>query len=156
MIFDQDEEWEISPEALNYTSDFSIYQGRKVVGRPVATIVRGAVVADRGAIASPEGHGRYVAAQRPGGSLTGPVMRQVDGRFFYDSHQELVDPGHTALVLIDIQNDFCAKGGTFDRSGYDVSLYESMIPTTARLLAAARPGRGACASSSRTPPCAAT
>lgn len=65
-------------------------------------------------------------------------MRQVDGRFFYDTTSELVDPGHTALVLIDIQNDFCAKGGTFDRSGYDVSLYKSMIPNTARLLAAAR------------------
>lgn len=65
-------------------------------------------------------------------------MRQVDGRFFYDTTSELVDPGHTALVLIDIQNDFCAKDGTFDRSGYDVSLYESMIPNAARLLAAAR------------------
>lgn len=65
-------------------------------------------------------------------------MRQVDGRFFYDTTSELVDPGHTSLVLIDIQNDFCAKDGTFDRSGYDVSLYESMIPNAARLLAAAR------------------
>lgn len=65
MIFDQDEEWEITPEALNYTSDFSIYQGRKVIGRPVATIVRGVVVADGGKIAIPEGHGRYVAGNAP-------------------------------------------------------------------------------------------
>ena len=65
MIFDQDEEWEISPEALNYTSDFSIYQGRKVIGRPVATIVRGVVVADGGKIVIPEGHGRYVAGNAP-------------------------------------------------------------------------------------------
>jgi dihydropyrimidinase len=60
MIFDQDEEWELSPEALNYTSDFSIYEGRKAVGRPVMTIVRGVPVMDRGAIVAPEGHGTYV------------------------------------------------------------------------------------------------
>jgi dihydropyrimidinase len=60
MIFDQHEEWELSPEALNYTSDFSIYEGRKAVGRPVMTIVRGVPVMERGAIIAPEGHGTYV------------------------------------------------------------------------------------------------
>ena len=65
-------------------------------------------------------------------------MRQVDGRLIYDTTDELVDPSHTALVLIDIQNDFCSPGGTFDRSGYDVSMYSAMIPRTARLLASAR------------------
>jgi nicotinamidase-related amidase len=65
-------------------------------------------------------------------------MRQVDGRLIYDTTDELVDPSHTALVLIDIQNDFCSSGGTFDRSGYDVSMYSAMIPRTARLLSSAR------------------
>jgi dihydropyrimidinase len=65
MIFDQDEEWELSPEALNYTSDFSIYQGRKAVGRPVTTIVRGVIVADGGKIMAAEGHGSYVAHNSP-------------------------------------------------------------------------------------------
>jgi nicotinamidase-related amidase len=71
-------------------------------------------------------------------------MREVDGRLFYDTTEELVDPGHTALVLIDIQNDFCSQGGTFDRSGYDVSLYSTMIPRTGRLLAAARRAGALC------------
>lgn len=71
-------------------------------------------------------------------------MREVDGRLFYDTTEELVDPEHTALVLIDIQNDFCSKDGTFDRSGYDVSLYSSMIPRTAHLLAAARRAGALC------------
>jgi dihydropyrimidinase len=61
MIFDPDEEWEISGEALNYTSDFSIYEGRKAVGRPVTTIVRGLPVMERGEIIAPVGHGTYVA-----------------------------------------------------------------------------------------------
>ncbi len=65
-------------------------------------------------------------------------MREVDGRVIYDQLVELVDPAHTALVMIDIQNDFCTVGGTFDTSGYDVSMYEGMIPRAAALLAAAR------------------
>jgi nicotinamidase-related amidase len=65
-------------------------------------------------------------------------MREVDGRVIYDELEEVVDPSHTALVLIDIQNDFCSVGGTFDQHGYDVSLYDQMIPRTERLLAGAR------------------
>jgi nicotinamidase-related amidase len=71
-------------------------------------------------------------------------MRQVDGRLIYDTTDELVDPSHTALVLIDIQNDFCSPGGTFDRSGYDVSMYSAMIPRTAQLLASARQAGALC------------
>jgi nicotinamidase-related amidase len=65
-------------------------------------------------------------------------MREVDGRLIYDRTDELVGPSHTALVLIDIQNDFCTPGGSFDRSGYDVSMYKHMIPRAKRLLTAAR------------------
>lgn len=65
-------------------------------------------------------------------------MRQVDSRWIYDTLEELVDPSHTALLLIDIQKDFCAVGGTFDQGGYDVSFYEPMIGRTAGLLNAAR------------------
>jgi dihydroorotase-like cyclic amidohydrolase len=60
VLFDPEEEWTIQPEALNYTSDFSIYAGREVVGRPVTTIVRGVVVVDHGEVVADEGHGRYV------------------------------------------------------------------------------------------------
>ena len=62
MIFDQDERWTLSPEALNYTSDFSIYAGRQAVGRPVTTIVRGQVAVDRGEVLAAEGSGRYVTS----------------------------------------------------------------------------------------------
>lgn len=65
-------------------------------------------------------------------------MRTVDGRQIYDSLEELVHPSHTALLAIDIQNDFCTRGGSFDRNGYDVSMYEAMITRAARLLHAAR------------------
>jgi dihydropyrimidinase len=65
MIFDPDEEWEISGDALNYTSDFSIYEGRKAVGRPITTIVRGLPVMERGEIVAPIGHGTYVPNGTP-------------------------------------------------------------------------------------------
>ena len=34
--------------------------------------------------------------------------------------EQKVDPKHAALVVVDVQNDFCAKGGMFDREGFDV------------------------------------
>jgi ureidoacrylate peracid hydrolase len=34
---------------------------------------------------------------------------------------EKVDPGHTALIVIDMQNDFCADGGMVSHDGRDIS-----------------------------------
>lgn len=31
------------------------------------------------------------------------------------------DPGHTAVVVIDVQNDFCAPGGFYDLTGGDTA-----------------------------------
>jgi nicotinamidase-related amidase len=46
-----------------------------------------------------------------------------------------LDPGHTALVVIDMQRDFIEKGGFGDSLGNDVARLEAIIPTTARLIA---------------------
>ncbi|WP_166375860.1 cysteine hydrolase family protein [Aeromicrobium phragmitis] len=32
-----------------------------------------------------------------------------------------LDPQRTAVLVVDVQNDFCAEGGWYDRIGYDVS-----------------------------------
>jgi nicotinamidase-related amidase len=46
-----------------------------------------------------------------------------------------LDPGHTALVVIDMQRDFIEKGGFGDSLGNDVARLEAIIPATARLIA---------------------
>jgi ureidoacrylate peracid hydrolase len=49
-----------------------------------------------------------------------------------------VDPRDAALVLVDVQNDFCAEGGAMHREGRDLSLVKTMIPRLERLIDAAR------------------
>ncbi len=51
---------------------------------------------------------------------------------------ERLDPTHTALVLIDIQNDFCHPDGVFGRLGHDLSMMPAMAKNTHVALAAAR------------------
>lgn len=49
-----------------------------------------------------------------------------------------IDTARTALLVIDMQNDFGAKGGMFDRAGIDISMIQRAVAPTARALAAAR------------------
>jgi ureidoacrylate peracid hydrolase len=57
---------------------------------------------------------------------------------------EKVDPKHAALVLVDVQNDFCADGGAMHREGRDLTLVRQMIPRLERLLEAARTAKVRC------------
>ena len=47
-------------------------------------------------------------------------------------------PSHTALVVIDVQNDFCAPGGMMDREGCDLAAAQAMAGRLPALISAAR------------------
>jgi len=63
---------------------------------------------------------------------------RVEGKEVFTDLGELVDPAHTALLLIDMQHDFVQPDGLFGRLGIDLSMYEETRPRLAFLLAAAR------------------
>ena len=49
-----------------------------------------------------------------------------------------IDPANSAVIVVDMQNDFGSKGGMFDRAGIDISGIQEAIAPTARVLASAR------------------
>jgi ureidoacrylate peracid hydrolase len=49
-----------------------------------------------------------------------------------------IDTARAAVLVIDMQNDFGAKGGMFDRAGIDISMIQRAVAPTARVLTAAR------------------
>jgi nicotinamidase-related amidase len=63
---------------------------------------------------------------------------EIDGIAVPTTVAELVDPTRTALVLIDVQNDFCSPGGSVDRAGGSLRMYDAALPRMRRLVAAAR------------------
>lgn len=67
-------------------------------------------------------------------------MIRIEGKEVFTDLAELVDPAHTALLLIDMQHDFVEPDGLFGRLGIDLSMYEITRPRLAALLAAAREG----------------
>jgi len=49
-----------------------------------------------------------------------------------------IDTAQTAVIVVDMQNDFCSNGGMFDRAGIDISVLEKAVGPTRKVLLAAR------------------
>jgi len=54
------------------------------------------------------------------------------------SPEERLEPSKTALVVVDVQNDFCSAEGVFGRLGHDVSMMPRMAERLGHLVEAAR------------------
>jgi ureidoacrylate peracid hydrolase len=53
-------------------------------------------------------------------------------------HAVTFDVEKTAVIVVDMQNDFGAEGGMFSRAGIDISMIQQAVKPTANVLAAAR------------------
>jgi ureidoacrylate peracid hydrolase len=63
-------------------------------------------------------------------------------RQLLDTVEKRLDPAHTAVMVIDMQNDFCAEQGYVERVvGKDVSACRAVVPAIMDLVAAARERR---------------
>src|SRR2546428_834158 len=49
-----------------------------------------------------------------------------------------IDPGTTAVIVVDMQNDFGAEGGMFARAGIPIADIETVVEPIANVLRAAR------------------
>src|SRR4051812_34550363 len=49
-----------------------------------------------------------------------------------------IEPARSAVLVVDMQNDFGAKGGMLDRLGIDISMIQRAVGPTANVLVAAR------------------
>ena len=61
-------------------------------------------------------------------------MYEVFGKTIYDSVDEIANPQHSALLLVDVCNDFYHKDGHFAKNGNDMSAMDAMIPHLSKLL----------------------
>jgi nicotinamidase-related amidase len=66
------------------------------------------------------------------------LVIEVADKSIFTTLGELVKARHTALLIVDMQNDFCSPGGTDDQQGIDISMYREVIPRLTRVLEVAR------------------
>lgn len=65
-------------------------------------------------------------------------MRELYGKQVFDSLEELVAPEHTAIIVVDMQNDLVSTEGFLALKGDDVSPNRSIIQPLHNLLAVGR------------------
>lgn len=56
-------------------------------------------------------------------------MKRIKGKDVCETLEEMIDPARTAVLSVDIQNDFCHPAGHFARYGKDLSITAERLPT---------------------------
>jgi len=82
----------------------------------------------------------FLVAELSGDLRATPPSESKAGPVTLDARPEplAIDPVRSAVIVVDMENDFAAKGGMFDRAGADISGAQKAIAPTAKVLAAAR------------------
>ena len=65
-------------------------------------------------------------------------MVRINGVEAWNTAEELLDPGSTAVLVIDMQNEAASSKGGYTKHGYDISRIRSIIPTIQKVLEAGR------------------
>ena len=71
-------------------------------------------------------------------------MINIEGKDVLTELEELVDPAHTALIVIDMQRDFIEPDGLFATLGIDLSMYAESRPQVGSLAGCRPHGRHDC------------
>ena len=61
-------------------------------------------------------------------------MKTIFGKQVYESLREVIDPRHTAIVIVDMQKDYCSLDGYFDKAGHDLTAAQEAVPNLIRLI----------------------
>lgn len=64
MLYDPDAGWTVKASELHMATDYSIYEGRPVQGKPVMTVSRGEILVENGGWLGAPARGRFVARGR--------------------------------------------------------------------------------------------
>src|SRR5688572_9040992 len=74
------------------------------------------------------------------GLITGQTKRPSSRTVTLDAKPQAmeIDLSKTAVIVVDMQNDFGSKGGMFERAGIDISMIHAAVAPTSKVLTAAR------------------
>jgi nicotinamidase-related amidase len=65
-------------------------------------------------------------------------MKEIWGKMVAETLEEVLDPTTSAVLSIDLQNDYCMPGGSHAKAGNDVSPMIELLPRCAEFLNEAR------------------
>ncbi len=65
-------------------------------------------------------------------------MREINGKLVCETLAEVVHPSRTALLVVDVQKDYCTPGGGLDKEGGNISMTQAVVPNVIAMVQAAR------------------